>query len=113
MGLLDWSDDPPEGPWPKWFNGCVIPIGISLYAASVLAAGQGTLPARGRPLVVTGVEATLYGSALLGAAFFVHAHYFWGNSKSLGEYAQMGKAVGLIAFIGCVVYLAYRVIARF
>lgn len=110
MPLDDWSDDPPQGFWPKWFGGCVVPLSMSLYALSVLISGEGTLIGRGR-IRVHGMEATIYAVLLFGLGFFLHTHFFWGNLNSLSAYSPLGKTIGLIVFVAGAGILAFRVLA--
>lgn len=112
MAITDWDDDPPQGPWPKWFGGAVMPLTIAVYAASVLVNGHGALPGRrGRWVHLNGPDAVAYGIALLGVGVFLHSHYFWGNTYHGAQYAGVGKLLGLVLLIGGVGCLAYRMLA--
>lgn len=109
MSLDDWTDDPPQGPFPKWFWGCVVPLAVAAYAIWVITSGEGTLPGRyHRRLVLHGTDATLYGIAWLAGALFTHAHYFWGNTDKLAPFSPVGKVAGLLVFVGSAAALLFR-----
>lgn len=110
MPLDDWSDDPPSGPWPKWFSGCIVPILIAAYAVSVLITREGTLIGRRGRLTLHGTEATIYGALLLGLACFLHTHFFWGNTDSLAPYSVLGKTLGLVIFAVGAAVLIFRIV---
>jgi hypothetical protein len=116
MAIDRWGDEPSQGFGPKWFGGALTPLLIAAYATSVLVAGEGTIPGRGMwrsgsRLTVHGTDAIAYGMALLGAAAFLHCHYFWGNTRNLDQYSSLGKAVSALAFIVGIGWVAYRVLA--
>jgi len=110
--MFAFDDDPPSGFLPKWFGGAAAPLIIGLYGASILIAQQARMPGRRmfRPSGSTllGGDAVAYGIAVLGAAIFLHCHYFWGNTKNLAEYSILGKMIGAAVFIGGIGWLLVR-----
>jgi hypothetical protein len=109
--MIAFDDDPPSGILAKWFGGAFVPAGIGLYALSAIISQEARLPRRSYSSsagLLLGGDAVAYGIALLGAAIFVHCHYFWGNSKRLVEYFILGKMIGAAAFIGGVGWLLIR-----
>lgn len=109
--MFAFDDDPPAGILPKWVGGAALPFVIGVYSVSILVSQQATLPRRGfrtsgRQLL--GGDAVAYGIAILGAAIFLHCHYFWGNSQKLGEYSILGKMVGAAIFVGGIGWLLIR-----
>jgi hypothetical protein len=109
--MIAFDDDPPSGFLAKWFGGAAFPLVIGLYSLSILVTQQATLPRRGfrrSGSQLLGGDAVAYGIAVLGAAMFLHCHYFWGNSQKLGEYSIVGKMVGAATFIGGIGWLLIR-----
>ena len=76
----------------------------------MIASGNGTLPGRRGRLPLHGTNATVYGVLLLGLAFFVHAHFFWGNTRRLMPYRDLAKGAGLLVLVAGIGCLAYRVL---
>ena len=57
---------------------------------------------------LSGWDAIVFGIAVLGAALFMHAHYFWSNSNRLAEYAELGKVIGLLVGLSGIGFVVVR-----
>jgi hypothetical protein len=110
--MIDWDDDPPQGVMAKWFSGAVVPLVFALYGLSIVVSREASMPRfrvfRPRGSLIYGADAVVYGIAVLGAAIFLHCHYFWGNTKNLAEYSVLGKMVGGVVFTGGIGWLLVR-----
>jgi len=100
--MIDWDEDPPQGVMAKWFGGAVVPLVFAVYGLSVIVSREASMPRfrmyRPRGSLIYGVDAVVYGIAVLGAAIFLHCHYFWGNTTKLAEYSILGKMIGGAVF---------------
>jgi hypothetical protein len=109
--MFAFDDDPPSGFLPKWFGGAVIPVVIGLYGLSAIIAQKVNTPRRGYRRSggeLLGGDAIALGIAILGAAIFLHCHYFWGNTKNWAEYSILGKMIGAAVFVGGIGWLLVR-----
>ncbi|MBI5758729.1 MAG: hypothetical protein HZA46_09440 [Planctomycetales bacterium] len=111
FGLESFVDDPPQGPWPKWFGGAVIPGLIAACTTRILLTGHATFGGRRGRVELSGIDATMFGVALLGFGVLLHCHYFWGNTTKLADYSYLGKVVGLLTFVVGLGFVALHVLA--
>lgn len=111
FGLESFTDDPPQGPWPKWFGGAVVPGMITAWATRVLVTGNVTFAGRRGRLELSGLDAKMFGVALLGFGVLLHCHYFWGNTSKLTGYSYPGKVLGLLTFVVGLGLVALHVLA--
>ena len=92
-----FDDEPMNDAWTKWGLGVVVPSLIAAYGLSRVILRHAVLYGRrGASMPLSGWDAIVFGIAILGAALFMHAHYFWSNSNRLAEYADLGKVIGLL-----------------
>lgn len=107
-------DEPRDTPWNKWGCGVGIPALIALLAARVMFIQKLVTVGRGmRRLQLAGSDAWWLGLAFVGLAAWMHFHFFWTNHPKLASYAEPGKIVSLLAFIGglgWVVFSQFRLI---
>ena len=106
----DWEDAPASGWFPKWVWGIAVPLLLTGYAVVCLITGHAVVRNHYSVVHWYGVKAVAYGLALASIGVFLHCHYFWGNIYHLSAWAVLGKIISMMAFIGCVGYLFYRVL---
>jgi len=108
---LGFDDEPMGDAWSKWGLGIVVPSLIATYGLSRVVLRHAVLfGRRGFSMPLSGWDAVVFGFAILGAALFMHAHYFWSNSNRLAEYAELGKVIG---FLVGVVGIGFVVVRNF
>ncbi len=96
-GFGGWDDEPIDDAWNKWGQGVVIPSLLALFGASKLIWPHAVLwGRRGMSLTLSGWDAVAFGLCWIGVALFMHAHYHWSLSNRLAEYADLGRAIGII-----------------
>lgn len=104
-----WSNWPPETIWAKWCGGVVFPGLVLWPAMHAILTKSSFIPGRhGTRLDLIGRDALLFGYALIFIACFSHTHYFWGNSKRLRPFHEIGKTVSLLGFCITFVWLLIR-----
>jgi len=104
-----WSDPPSGTLWAKWFGGGIIPLLILWPAFNVILTQTGFLLRQaGMRMDLHGTDAVLLGSAMVFLALFCHTHYFWGNSRRLFPFYDLGKTISLLGFCFCAVWLIIR-----
>ena len=104
-----WSDPPPSTFWAKWFGGILFPALLLWPAFRVMVTKAGFIPGRsGIRMDIQGFDAILLGGALACLALFLHTHYFWGNSKRLFPFHELGKTLSLFGFCVTAVWLTIR-----
>ena len=95
--MFNFDDEPMGDTWSKWVLGVVVPSLIAIYGFSRVILRHAVLYGRrGASMPLSGWDAVVFGIAIVGAALFMHAHYFWSNSNRLAEYAELGKVIGLL-----------------
>ena len=103
----DWEDQPAQGVFHQWGFGVLLPLLVAAYGVHAILAKQAML---GRvPFELRGVNAMALGAALLGASFFLHFHYFWGNVYNQAWFAVLGKILSACAFIAGLGTIVVRV----
>lgn len=106
---FDLDDEPMGDAWSKWGLGVVVPSLIATYGLSRVILRHAVLYGRrGASMPLTGWDAIVFGIAVLGAALFMHAHYFWSNSNRLAEYAELGKVIGLLVGLSGIGFVVVR-----
>ena len=96
-GFGGWDDEPLDDAWNKWVLGVVVPSLLALFGASKLIWPHAVLWGRRRmSLTLTGWDAVVFGLCWIGVALFLHAHYHWSLSNRLAEYADLGRAIGIM-----------------
>lgn len=105
MSYLD--GEPEQGPFPKWGGGLVAPLACVGHAVFCLVRGEAHV-GRGQGYPIYGGDVVVYALAVFFIAVVLHCHFFWGNSERLEPYAGLGKVVGLVGFVACLVLLGVR-----
>ena len=105
-----FSEDASGSPVAKWVGGIIIPASIAAYSVRCLMMRTGTIIGRGGALRVSGVDAIVYGIAILGLAVFLNAHFFFSTSRKLYVVSELGRPLGLMLLAGGALYLVFRVI---
>lgn len=92
-------------------GGVVAAIIIGFLGMRACITHQATLPGgRGAKLELSGAPAVSFGIALLAVGLFLHFHFVWTTSERLYQWAEIGKGISLVAFIGGVGYMAWRIV---
>lgn len=105
--MMYLEGESPQGPLPKWGGGVVAPLACLGYAVFCLVRGEARL-GRGTGYPIYGGDVVVYALALFCVAWVVHVHFFWGNSERLEPYAGLGKVVGMVGFVACMILLGVR-----
>lgn len=104
-----FDDDAMSDAWSKWGLGVVVPSLIAAYGLSRVILRHAVLYGRrGTSMPLSGWDAVVFGIAIIGAALFMHAHFFWSNSNRLAEYADLGKVVGLLVGVAGIGFVIVR-----
>jgi len=103
-----WSDPPPSTLWAKWFGGIACPLLLLWPAVRIFITKTGFIVGRGGRMDLRGTDAILLGSAIVCLALFLHTHCFWGNSRRLFPFYDLGKTVALLGFCISAVWLVFR-----
>lgn len=104
-----WSDPPPSTIWAKWFGGLLFPALILWPAIKIIVTKTGFILGRYcARMDLQGIDAVLLGCALAWLALFLHTHYFWGNTKRLFQFYELGKTISLLGFCVTAVWLVVR-----
>jgi len=107
-----WSSPPPDTLWAKWFGGIIFPSLILWLACYTTITKRGFLLGQHNSrLDLHGTDAVLLGCTLTCLAFFLHTHYFWGNSQKLMPFHEAGKTLTPLGFCFFLVWLVIRIFA--
>ncbi|MDB5345755.1 MAG: hypothetical protein JWP89_4132 [Schlesneria sp.] len=107
--FIDFDDDGPSDTWSKWGMGVAVPAAIGCYGISRMLSREVMLyERRGVRMPLSGWDAVAFGIVILSVALFMHARYFMAHSKSMSDYAELGKIVALLAGIGSVGFIVVR-----
>lgn len=63
---------------------------------------------RGVRMPLSGWDAVAFGIVILSVALFMHARYFMAHSKTMSDYAELGKIVALLAGIASIGFVVVR-----
>ena len=94
----DWEGQPTQSRFHQWIAGLAVPLTIACFGVDAIVFGAVTVGGS-KPLALHGTNAIAFGIAAMGAAIFLHCHYFWGNVFDQAWLAVLGKMAGAIAFI--------------
>ena len=102
------SGMPPQSRWAKWFGGLAFPLIPMWGALHCWIQREGFFPGQNRiRYELTGMQAVVLGFLLFDVAAFLHFHYFWGNSRQLNRYMEIGKVASGILAVGSILYLVW------
>jgi len=105
--MMYLEGEPPQGPLPKWGGGLVAPLACLGHAVFCLVRGEAHI-GRGQGYPIYGGDVVVYSLSVFFLAVGLHCHFFWGNSERLEAYSGLGKVVGLLGFVACLVLLGVR-----
>ena len=82
----------------KWLGGVVLAIVLAVYGGSVLFAGHARIRLRRgvftrSTIELDGLDARLYGVALIVGALALHSGLFWRSDERYWRYGEIGLAV--------------------
>ncbi|MDD3119424.1 MAG: hypothetical protein PHQ27_09610 [Victivallales bacterium] len=99
-------------PWSQVVGGWLAPAVIGGYGVADIVRRHAALWWRGNGLELFGTNAVLLGSALIGAALFLHGRYCWRATRKLAVAAPWLEGVSLLGGIIAFMTLIWRVIWR-
>lgn len=91
---------PRGGPATRWLCGVALPAAPALYGLTCLVTGQGEFGTSLWRVTVTGPAAAALGVGWIGAAAFLHFHFFFGLDPGLERHSRTGKSASLVAGFG-------------
>jgi len=98
---LTGTPDVDEG--GRWGYGVVLAALPILWGIWCILDGEVTVPARGSVKELTGAAATAFGLVFVSIGAFMHFHYFWAPHKTLWRFAELGKILSILGFLGALV----------
>jgi hypothetical protein len=103
------SEAADSDPRSRWINGVLIcaPIPIIL-GVLCLVWNTAWIPGRGGGMVMHGNQAVAIGIACVAAGIFAHFHWFWSGHPRFPGVGQIGKAITLLCFSACILYVFFR-----
>lgn len=102
------SYDDYDALWPKWLGGIVVPMVPFYLAFKCWQTQKAFIPGRfGRSFDLTGREAIVMGLLLFACGLYLHFQYFWGNSRILRGFSDLGKTLSCVIFGGSLAYLLW------
>ena len=91
-------------------GGVLAPIILALIGLRACLTRQATLPGRcGSGMGLTGAPAVALGVAIIAIGLHLHFACFWSVSARLYRWAGIGKVASLLAFLGALGYVGWRV----
>jgi len=99
--------------WTQVLGGILLPLGLWLRGASIVAAGQTALygthgSLTTDPLIVSGVTAHLVGLIWLCGGALAHFHFFWPHRNRL--VCAYGKTLSLVGGFVLLMVLIFRMV---
>jgi hypothetical protein len=105
-----FSDTPEHTFWSKWFGGIVVPLIVGLYGLTCCLLHEAVFAGKNASIDLSGKTAVVFGFALISGAWFLHFHYFWPVLKRLCVFADFGKTLSLLGFIGTFGYVMWTIV---
>ncbi len=93
----------------KIIGGFIVPLVPLLWGLTAMITQKAVLPGRhgSGSLPLHGIDAVLFGAALICLGIFLHIHYYWTVSERLCRWADLAKVLigllGLAAFLTMIV----------
>lgn len=107
------SGTPSGSLWGKWGGGIIAPLVLIIFGLKACITQTAILIGKNSsPLDLTGNTAVAMGIALLSIAFFLHFHFFWSLVNKLFLFADLGKILSALVFIGSFGYVIWKVAMR-
>ena len=103
----DLEGTPDVGPTTRWLCGVVVAAIPVAYGVSRIVAGEATFHSRTGTLHLTGTAAVMLGLVLISVGLFLHFHFFWAPHRVLWRFAELGKILSLLLFLGSLGTMAY------
>ncbi len=99
--------------WAQVLGGVLLPLGLALRGASIMAAGRTALygthgSLTTDPLIVTGVTAHLIGLIWLCGGALAHFHFFWPHRNR--QVCAYGKTLSLVGGIVLLMVVIVRMV---
>lgn len=88
-----------------------MPAFVIWHGAGCILAQQATLSGRGSSLNLLGRYAIVLGVCWLSGGLFLHFHYFWTTLKRLWVFAELGKILALLGFVGSLGYVVWSILS--
>ncbi|WP_373653410.1 hypothetical protein [Schlesneria sp. DSM 10557] len=99
--MFDFDEDVPNDDWNKCGWGICVPILLLLLAFLRMAYRHDVPGGRAaQRLALSGKDAPWLALLLISIALLIHVRYFWTNTEKLAPFADLGKLVALLMFIG-------------
>jgi hypothetical protein len=94
------SDTPDVDQGGRWFYGVVLAALAAAWGIWCILDGEVTVARRGNVRELTGGAATAFGLVFVSIGAFMHFHFFWATHKSLWRFAELGKILSILLFLG-------------
>jgi len=88
----------------------IVPVVPAIYAMRCRIRQQAVFIGKDRIPHVAGKNAVFLGPAWLSGAAFLHLHYFWPTLKRLYIFADPGKVISLLCWLGTFGYVRWSII---
>jgi hypothetical protein len=102
------SGSPPQGREYQWGTGVGLALALLTGGIFFIIEQDANIGSRMNPIHLHGGNAIAMGIVLISAGLFTHCHYFWGNLYDQWWPAELGKIVGLIGFVGGLIFVLIR-----
>ena len=97
------SDTPDVDEGGRWFYGVVLAALAAAWGLWCAADGEVTVVTRGVTSELTDGAATAFGLVFVSIGSFMFFHYFWATHKFLWRFAELGKILSILLFLGSLV----------
>lgn len=113
LDLADhFGSDPAYSPFSRWFGGMVVPLAILWYAIEIIIAEKAMVGSEPGAVKILGIEAVIWGIGSIGLGSFIHFHYFWTSFYALCDFADLGKLLSLLVFLGAKGYVIWGIFTK-
>jgi hypothetical protein len=105
----DMLDPAPRDVLYAWAIGVVAALALAVHGAVAIHTRSALWEGEyGEQMPVHGASAVALGIGFIAAAGVLHFHFFWSWRERFLGFAQLGKAVSVIALAGAVLFFIFR-----
>jgi hypothetical protein len=100
LSLVYVENDPEPNLLTKWGIGILVALFPAGYGVLCIVRRLGYFPADdGVYIPLEGVDAVMFGLALLCAAAWLHFHFFWSQTKRLRQYYEVARICAALGVV--------------